>query len=122
MADGAVPVGSRVDCTAPAHPRRSDCMQANKFRPVPFQNAWIDHAKLDVHAIYRRPVFGENGEQLVDEHGVPRWDLTGGLPVRRHRDWIKKGYQYVTLADSESLKNAAPLLRAQGIDPGQFVM
>jgi hypothetical protein len=71
---------------------------------VPFDPAWV-LGKLDLHAIYRRP----NG------------DVTMGLPVRRHLDWIRKGLEWVTLADAESLQAVAPSLRAQGYSPASFV-
>lgn len=71
---------------------------------VPFDPAWV-FGKADLHAIYRRP----NG------------DLTTGLPVRRHLDWSRKGFEWVTLADTESLMAAAGSLRAQGYDPRRFV-
>ena len=73
---------------------------------VPFQAVWITHEKLDLHAIYRRPRFKE------DEYGevqlVPgEWDLTGPLPVKQHNKWMAKGFEYVTLADRNSLIEAA---------------
>lgn len=75
---------------------------------VPFNEAWIAHDKIDVHAIYRRPVFKD------DEYGEPQrcydpvtglalWDLTGPLPVKQHNKWRAKGFEYVTLADKQSL-------------------
>jgi hypothetical protein len=75
---------------------------------VPFQAAWIQHEKLDLHAIYRRPRFRE------DEYGeiqpVPgEWDLTGPLPVKQHNKWQAKGFEYVTLANRDSLRSAAKL-------------
>ena len=98
-------------------------MHTSVFLTVPFDDIWITSDKLDVHAIYRRPVRSDvDGEQLVDANGVPKWDLTGGLPVKRHFDWLRKGFEYVTLADSASLSKVAPGLRAKGLDPRQFVM
>lgn len=99
-------------------------MQPAVFTAVPFNDAWITHDKADVHAIYRRPIRDDVGEQQLDAHGVPMWDLTGGLPVRRHHDWIRKGFEYVTLADMESLRNKVVVqgLVAQGLKPGDFVM
>ena len=72
---------------------------------VPFDPAWV-FGKADLHAIYRRP----NG------------DLTTGLPVRRHLDWSRKGFEWVTLADADSLLAAANSLRAQGLDPRRYVV
>lgn len=78
---------------------------------VPFNAAWIDHDKLDLHAIYRRPRFVEDmyGERTreLDANGVPTWDLSAPLPVHKHSRWVTKGFQYVTLADRESLVAAA---------------
>ena len=71
---------------------------------VPFDPAWV-FGKADVHAIYRRP----NG------------DLTTALPVRRHLDWSRKGFEWVTLADAGSLAAVAGALRAQGYDVRRFV-
>lgn len=99
-------------------------MQPSQFKPVPFYDEWIAHEKIDVHAIYRRPILADDGEQLLDGHGVPQWDLTGGLPMRRHHDWVRKGYQYVTLADSKSLANkiVQQLLRRDGLNAADFIM
>lgn len=77
---------------------------------VPFHPTWINHDKIDVHAIYRRPhrVEDEYGEmmQKIDAEGIPMWDLTGPLPVKQHTRWSAKGYEYVTLADRDSLNTA----------------
>jgi hypothetical protein len=94
------------------------------FRAVPFDAEWVSHNKLDLRAIYRRPVRDEwTGDQKLDEKtGLPQWDLTGPLPLRRHNDYIRKGFQYVTLADMKSLHDAAPYLREKGLDPRSFIM
>ncbi len=98
-------------------------MQPAVFKAVPFNEAWINHEKIDIHAIYRRPILDDVGEQKVVD-GVPQWDLTGGLPVRRHLDWRKKGFEYVTLADAKSLGNKLVLkgLIEAGLDPKDFIM
>jgi hypothetical protein len=73
---------------------------------VPFSAAWINHDKMDLHAIYRRPRFvqDEYGEwQREFKDGAATWDLTGPLPVRSHNRWIAKGFEYVTLANRGSL-------------------
>ena len=77
---------------------------------VPFNATWIDHDKIDVHAVYRRPRFfedkyGEHQREYVD--GVPTWDVTGPLPVRQHTKWSAKGFEYITLSDRNSLLIAA---------------
>lgn len=87
-------------------------MDANKpLRLVPFNSTWIQHDKIDVHAIYRRPrwikdEYDEDKRQF-DANGLALWDITGPLPVRRHNDWTKKGYEYVTLANRDALLVAA---------------
>jgi len=78
---------------------------------IPFNDKWITHDRLDVHAIYRRPrwvedEFGELQREL-SPNGLPTWDLTGPLPVRQHNRWRTKGFEYVTLADRDSLVMAA---------------
>lgn len=78
---------------------------------VPFNAVWVSHDKIDVHAIYRRPRFVEDeyGElqREYDATGMPTWDLTGPLPVRQHTKWVAKGFEYITLANKESLAVAA---------------
>lgn len=85
------------------------------FKAVPFNPKWIDHDKIDVRAIYRRPVRDARGRAVLKD-GVPQWDLTGGLPVRRHHDWVKKGFEYVTLASGEDL------VKAGVVGPRDFIM
>jgi hypothetical protein len=78
---------------------------------VPFNSTWIAHDKIDIHAIYRRPRFVEDeyGEwaRQLDPNGVPMWDLTGPLPVKQDNKWRMKGFEYVTLANRDSLITAA---------------
>lgn len=74
---------------------------------VPFNSTWIQHDKMDLKAIYRRPrykqdEFGEY-EREYDQDGNQMWDLTGPLPVKQHVRWTAKGFEYVTLADRVSL-------------------
>jgi len=77
---------------------------------VPFNDAWIDHGKLDLKAIYRRPRWTKDEfDQDIPElgpDGLPLWDLTGPLPVKQHNKWKAKGFEYVTLADRNSLIEA----------------
>lgn len=77
-----------------------DCM----FKCVPLNAAWTGDTKLDMHAIYARP----NGDLAT-------------LPMRRHNQWMAKGLTYVTLADAESFRLAAPWLQSQGLNPGEFI-
>lgn len=85
---------------------------------VPFNNAWVDHDKLDLKAIYRRPRYVEDAYgELVREQtpeGLPAWDLTGGLSLKYHNKHLAKGFEYVTLADRESLVEAAKAGTIQG--------
>lgn len=95
---------------------------AKVFKAVPFNPKWIDHEKIDIHAIYRRPVLDHRGRQkFVD--GIAQWDYTGGLPVRRHHDYAKKGFEYVTLASGADMtKEVVAALRADGHNPRDFIM
>lgn len=74
------------------------------FQCVPLNGDWATNTKLDMHAIYARP----NGDLAT-------------LPMRRHHQWEAKGFRYVTLADAESLAIAVPFIRAQGLNPQDFV-
>lgn len=78
---------------------------------VPFNDSWINHDKIDIKAIYRRPRFREDSygewERELDANGVPSWDLTGPLPIKQHNKWRSKGFEYITLADRGSLQVAA---------------
>jgi len=79
---------------------------------VPFNQAWITHDKIDVHAIYRRPRYtkddyGEDQREVHAETGEPTWDITSPLPVKQHSKWLAKGFEYVTVADRDSLRRAA---------------
>lgn len=78
---------------------------------IPFNDKWLTLDRMDVHAIYRRPrykedQFGEMHRELNDR-GLPTWDLTGPLPVKQHNKWRAKGFEYVTLANRDSLVLAA---------------
>lgn len=73
---------------------------------VPFSEKWAgSETKLDLQAWYRRPCL---------EHGG--FSLVGPLPLRRHLDWTRKGFEYVTVASLEDLALVAPMLRAAGLD------
>ncbi len=89
---------------------------------VPFNSKWINHEKIDVHAIYRRPrykedEYGEKYRELDPKTHLPTWDVTGHLPVKAHNVWLNKGYQYITLHSRNDLQVAAmhgTLLDAEG--------
>lgn len=87
------------------------------FKPVPLQVVLQASAKVQMKAIYRRlqRTVGKFDEEflVIGDDGLPLWDLTTPLPVERHNDWIKKGFEYVTLADRDSLDKVAPFLAAQ---------
>lgn len=87
------------------------------FRPVPLQVVLQAAVKNDLKAIYRRirRTVGAFDEEIVvtGDDGMPLWDLTTPLPVARHNDWMKKGFEYVTLADRDSLDKVAPFLAIQ---------
>ena len=93
---------------------------------VPFNDAWIDHGKLDLKAIYRRPRWTKDEfDQDVQEtgpDGLPLWDLTGPLPLKQHNKWRQKGFEYITLADRDSLIEAYKknTLLPHGISPREY--
>jgi hypothetical protein len=71
---------------------------------VPLLPKWTgSETKLDLKGIYRRP----------DPAGIT---LTGPLPLRRHMDWVGKGYEFVTLATQADLALVQAELRALGYD------
>jgi hypothetical protein len=80
---------------------------------VPFHEGWVNHDRLDLHAIYRRPQLAEDeyGEQIQQHgpNGEPLWDITTPLPVRKHNKWAGKGYQYVTLANASGIEAGGAL-------------
>jgi hypothetical protein len=79
---------------------------------IPFNAEWITNSRTDLKAIYRRPQLQEDEEtgdmvQKRDANGQPLWDITTGLPVKQHVRWAAKGFEYITLANRESLNLAA---------------
>ena len=73
---------------------------------------------LDIKAIYRRPRKTRDGDPILDAAGFPQWDLTSGSPMQHHPKWTARGFEYVTLADRESLVAVSdPGLREQGVEP-----
>jgi hypothetical protein len=104
---------------------------ARVFKCVPIENSWtIQGTKLDLKAIYRRPRrrVGEYDE-IIPEHGpdgLPLYDLTGPLPLRRHADWIAKGFEYVTVVasprnDDGAWPAIAASLRAKNLNPADYL-
>jgi hypothetical protein len=75
------------------------------IHPVPFRQNWIGSDSLDIKAIYRRPAM-DGRRRMLSPDGVPLWNYTAGLPVMRHNDWLKKGFEYVSLATVKDLKDA----------------
>lgn len=74
---------------------------------IPFlAHAWVENTPLDLHAIYRRGGIGVH--------------LTGPVPVRRHNDYTKRGFEYVCLATTEDVNKAARSLREQGLNPSDY--
>lgn len=72
---------------------------------VPLNYDWTGSTKLDIHGIYDRG----NGDLCT-------------LPLRRHQQWMAKGFTYVTLADAESLAVAAHSLRVMGKNPSDYIV
>ncbi len=74
---------------------------------VPLDTKWAgSETKLDLKGIYRRPT--ETGQAGVT--------LTGPLPLRRHLDWTRKGFEFVSLATLEDVSLVSGNLRADGVD------
>jgi len=72
---------------------------------VPFDEKWAgSETKLDLHAWYRRP----------SVHGG--FSLVGPFPLRRHLHWARKGFEYVTLASTNDVKEVIGGLRIKGVD------
>jgi hypothetical protein len=68
------------------------------MKTVPFNPGWLDAGSLDLMAVYRRPrVHPITKERATDDQGRQLWDYVN-LSLKRHNDWTKKGFQYVTLA------------------------
>lgn len=64
---------------------------------IPLNLEWCGDTKQDFFAIYARRKQDNWGVPELDAQGREQWDATGPLPMRRHPDWMKKGYVYVTL-------------------------
>lgn len=88
---------------------------------IPLNPEWLGANSLDLKAIYRRRKTDNWGHPILDADGNEQWDTTGPLPLRRHNDWISKGFEYITLADEDSLRQAAPFLQAEGLNPMSFM-
>jgi hypothetical protein len=101
------------------------------FKCVPLDPLWtITGSKLDLKAIYRRPrrSVGEYDEIIQERgpDGLPLYDITSPLPLRRHSDWQTKGFEYVTVVSTlqqgdESFKYVADSLRKQGLNPADYL-
>ena len=74
---------------------------------VPFRAQWAgSETKLDLKAWYRRP----------SSHGG--FSIVGPFPLRRHLDWTRKGFDYLTLGSGEDFALVASSLRGEGLDTG----
>jgi len=72
---------------------------------VPFRSQWAgSETKLDIKAWYRRP----------SVHGG--FSMGGPFPLRRHLDWIRKGFEYVTLGSGDDFVLVMNMLRSEGLD------
>jgi hypothetical protein len=66
---------------------------------IPFNEKWADSgSKLDLFAVYQRG------------------DVIATLAVRRHSDWVRKGWHWVTLATAHDAREVVSDLRAAGVD------
>jgi hypothetical protein len=76
---------------------------------VPLNQDWTgSEAKVDIKAIYRRP----------DATGSV--SLTAPLPLRRHQQWLAKGFEYVSLASVDDINAVIGDIRSMGHDPRTF--
>jgi hypothetical protein len=92
------------------------------YPTVPFMAEWVNSDKIDAKAVYRRPHRHHITNEIQrDPSGVVLYDYSV-LPIRRDNDWCGKGFEYVTIADAESLSMVAGSLRGQGLDPRSFIM
>lgn len=101
------------------------------FKCVPFDPTWgVAGTKLDLKAMYRRPrrSLGEYDEVIHEkgDDGLPKWDLCGPLPLRRHSDWMAKGFEYVTViaapgVEGSGWSSVAGSLRARGLEPRDYL-
>jgi hypothetical protein len=72
---------------------------------VPFRPQWAgSETKLDLKAWYRRP----------SSHGG--FSIVGPFPLRRHLDWTRKGFEFVTLGSGEDFTLVAASLRGEGLN------
>lgn len=72
---------------------------------APFSEKWTgSETKLDVSAWYRR----------TSERGG--FSVVGPLPLRRHSDWSRKGFEYVTLATAEDVSKVVGELQMRGVN------
>jgi len=88
---------------------------------IPLRPEWTGSTAPDLRAIYRRRKQDNYGTPILDADGREQWDTTGALPLRQHDKWAAKGFEYITLADEQSLGRVAGALRADGLDPQSFI-
>jgi hypothetical protein len=92
------------------------------YPTIPWNDEWLKSDKIDARGVYRRPHRHPITLDIErDALGHVLYDYST-LPIRAHNTWGAKGYQYVTIADAESLGMVAASLRAQGLDPRSFIM
>lgn len=112
-------------------PNSAAAPEPRVFRCVPFNQGWTINGRHNVKAIYRRPAraVGEYDEviRLRRPDGLPLWDVCGPLPMNRHADWARKGYEYVTVAtpadplDTVWKDLVVPWLRHNGLNPSDYI-
>lgn len=72
---------------------------------VPFDEKWAgSETKLDLKGWYRRP----------SRHGG--FSVVGPFPLRRHLDYARKGFEFITLASAEDVAPVRMQLKMRGID------
>lgn len=89
---------------------RNNEQTSGGLRLVPFNPSWVQHDKLDLKGIYKRPRYIKNDvdEEVLerDANGQPLYDITSALPIRQHNKWVAKGFVFVTLASRADLRAA----------------
>lgn len=95
------------------------------LKTIPLNLDWCDTTRQDFAAVYLRRKQDNWGTPHLDAHGREQWDTTGPLPMRRHSDWLKKGYRYLTLAidraDHRWPMVAAWIRQQTGDDPETYI-
>jgi len=103
-------------------PAQTQTVGYRPFKPIPFLEEFASNEKLDLKGIYLRPQRDEWYRIQKNPDGSVIRNVTGPLPLRRHyQDHQRKGFEFLTLADAQSLQQAAGILRTHGLDAAEYV-